>query len=209
VNDEKTSSGAPAPRLFPEAGPPELIVVGWRQFLGLPGSAKQNIWALLEQALEHPDHPDNPKHLQAYAERFQANVSNVLGAVRACDWVLRQAAAAQVPEEAFREDLLALSPEDPSGVEVMLSRYAATQNWLRAKILEDTLADHGNVLTGFDWRIDRVDVSGRGNLGGTGVVYLRLQYRNADGEHGLSVQVTAEMMDMLRGFCERVTVERS
>ena len=68
-------------------------------------------------------------------------------------------------------------------------------------MLDDVLADHGNVVVGFDWRVDRVQTSSRGDLSDTAVVMLRIQYRNGDETDSVSLQLTEAVVQALGEFC--------
>ncbi len=188
---------------FPGGAPPESVLRGWRALLGLPRAAQQNLWHLLDAALQDPTNPDNRQLVEAYAQRFEANVAHVVAAVQACDFLLRQGAAMGVPLAGFRSDLEALSADDPVGVELLTARYEAVREMLRGRMLEDVLADHGNVLTGFDWRVDRLHATSRGELEGTPVLLLKLRYRRGNEEQELALQLPPEAVSTLGAFCSQ------
>jgi hypothetical protein len=185
---------------FPEGTPPEQVVVGWRMLLGLPPAALRNLWPLLSNALEQPQNPDNRQLIESYAQRHDANAANVLGALRACDFLLRQGAALNLDEAAFRSDLVALSGGSAAGVELILPRYVEIRERLRERLLEDTLADHGNVLVGFDWRVDAVHMSNHGQMDDTTVVLLNLRYRSGDEQKHLALQLAPRAVALLKSF---------
>ncbi len=188
---------------FSETGPPDIVLRGWRALLGLPKAAQQNLWHLIDAALLDPDDASTRELIDAYAQRFEANAALLIAAVQACDFLLRQAASIALPLDAFRADLEALSDEDMAGVELLSSRYETVCTTLRNRMLDDALADHGNLVTGFDWRVDRVQMSSRGDLGDTPVVLLRLRYRNGDEEDTLSLQLTGAVVETLGEFCRQ------
>ena len=194
---------------FPESAPPNDVVQGWRALLDLPRAAQQNLWHVIEAALVDADNPDNRQLIENYAQRFEANAGNVVAAVRAADFLLRQAASIWVTLADFRADVERLSAGNPAGVELLCSRYDEVQSMLRNHMLEDALADQGNVLTGFDWRVDRLQKSSRGDLGDTPVVMMRLKYRNADEESALSLQLTGAAVETLAEFCGQFIVPAS
>jgi hypothetical protein len=185
---------------FPEGAPSREIFEGWRLLMGLPKGAQQNLWQLLWLAIRTPDDPEARDALQAFSQRFEANAANLLGAVRTCDFLLRQAASLGVSAEAFRGDLVRLAHADPDGgtVEMLMSGFDEANAFLRSALLEATLADHGNVLTGFDWRVDQVRLSNHGRLSATDVVFLNLKYRAQKDERQLSLQLTPHAIAALR-----------
>jgi hypothetical protein len=199
--------GHPAWHCFPDGRPPEGVVVGWRMLLGLPPAALRSLWQLIGAALEHPDNPENRQLIEAYSQRYEANAANILGAVRACDFLLRQAATLNLEEAAFRADLVALSGGSPAGLELLLPRFVEVKQKLRERLLEDTLADHGNVLVAFDWRVDRVSVSSHGQMDDATVVYLNLRYRSGEERKQLALQLAPAALASLKAFWNQFKLE--
>ncbi|MEA2700647.1 MAG: hypothetical protein QOI66_4918 [Myxococcales bacterium] len=192
---------------FPDGVPVERVVVGWRMLLGLPPAALRNLWSLIGAALAEPENPENRQLIEAYAQRYDANAGNILGAVRACDFLLRQGAALNLDEASFRGDLIALSGGAPAGIELIMPRYVEVQQQLRGRMLEDTLADHGNVLLGFDWRVDKVQLSNHGQMDETTVVSLNLRYRSGDKHKRLALQLPPAAMASLKQFWNQFETE--
>jgi hypothetical protein len=199
--------GRPVWHCFPDGTPPEQVVVGWRMLLGLPPAALRNLWNLLAVALDQPVNPESRQLIESYAQRYDANAANVLGAVRACDFLLRQAASLNVEEAGFRSDLVALSGGSPAGIELILPRYEEIRQRLRERLLEDTLADHGNVLVGFDWRVDAVHMSNHGQMDDATVVLLNLRYRSGDEQKHLALQLPPRTVALLKSFWNQFQTE--
>lgn len=198
---------APAWACFPDSAPPDAVIAGWRALLGLPRPALRNLWMLLREALENPASPDSRQLVESYADRFDANAGNVFAAVRACDFLLRQGASIDVPAAAFQADLERLSASDPAGIELLMPHYGEVRDRLRLRMLEDTLAEHGNVLLGFDWRIDRVTVSNHGSMADTTVVFLNLKYRAGKEERQLALQLPPRALLALKAFWQQFAPE--
>ena len=188
---------------FPDGTPPERVVTGWRMLLGLPPTALRNLWQLLDVTLAQPQNPDNRQLVETYAQRHDANAANVLGAVVACDLLLRQGAALNLDEAAFQADLIGLSGGSPAGVALLLPRYPQVREQLRDRLLEDSLADHGNVLVAFDWRVDAVHMSNHGQMDDAMVLLLNLRYRNGDEEKRLSLQLPPRAVASLKAFWDQ------
>jgi hypothetical protein len=192
-------------RLFPGAAPPNPVLVGWQALLELPAHAIDGLWPLVERALLNPDDPENRNLVVLFCQQVTAEPVQVLAAVRSCDYLLRQAAAINVSAEDFAADLAALSGDNSAGLDLLTARYEDTRDALRQVILEDTLADHGNVLVGLDWRVDRVELSHRGASIDTPVMFLSLNYRDGEEIKRLPLQLTPRAFSSLREFCERFT----
>jgi hypothetical protein len=188
---------------FPEEGPPEGAITGVRMLLGLPRGAQTNLWHLIRVGLEEPETPEHRQQIENYAMRFEANPAQLIGAVRACQYILRQAAARKVELNDFLLDLQRLSGTDRGALELLAPHYVRVRNQLRLQLLENTLADHGNVLVGFDWRIDTVNVSNHGEMDSVPVVFLNLVYRNGEETKKLPVQLSPSAIASLKDFLSR------
>ena len=175
--------------------------------LGLPRGAQANLWHLVRVGLEEPETAEHRQLLENYALRFEANPAHLVGAVRACQFVLREAAARKVEHDAFVADLEVMSGGQRAAIELLSPHYLRVRNALRIQLLEDTLADHGNVLVGFDWRIDRVTVSNHGEMDEVPVVFMNLAYRSGDERKKLSLQLSPSAIASLKAFWNRFETE--
>lgn len=192
---------------FETEGPPANFVAGWRMLLGLPRGAQQNLWHLIPLGLVEQEPPEHRQLLENYAMRFETLPNHLLGAVRACQYVLRHAASRNVEQGALMADLRFMSGGNAAGVELLSSRFLELRDELRRRLLEDTLADHGNVLVGFDWRVDAVSASNHGELERVPVVFLNLAYRNGETVHKLPIQLTPSAVVSLKLFLSRFETE--
>jgi len=136
-------------------------------------------------------------------EKARKGFVAVVSAMRGCDFLLRQACALDVDTEAFRQDLSALSEGDEQGVEVIVSQYDGAKAELRKVIVQESLADHGKVLVGIDWRVDNVTASDRGAELNTTVVLLTLRYRENNRVERITLQLTPEAIRELKLFSDR------
>ena len=167
----------------------------------LPGQVVAALWPMLELALTEPENPDSAQHLRRFAAGHGVDERGLLAAVRACDYLLRHAAALGLEADRFDGELAALAGEDAR--RLLAAHYPAARRWLREQALVDTLADHGNVLTGMDWRVDQVRGSHRAQELDSPVLFLRLHYRNGTDRRELPLQLTAEAAAQLQSLCER------
>jgi hypothetical protein len=174
-----------------------------RMLLGLPHGAQSHLWHLIRVGLEEPETAEHRPLLDSYAMRFEANPAHLLAAVRTCQFLLRHAAARRVQQADFLHDVARLSAGSSVAAELLAPHYARVTGQLRLKLLEDTLADHGNVLVGFDWRIDTVNLSNHGELEGIPVVFMNLAYRQGEETKKLSLQLAPSALASLKAFWER------
>ena len=187
---------------------PAEVVAGWRHLQGLPEQARRRLWTLLGPALSEPPAETLRALLEAYSREDQLDPDQVLGAVRACEFLLTRASSLDLAASAFGQDLAALSGEDRKTPGILLARCDAVKAELRARIFRISLAEHGKVLTSVDWRIDTVAGSSRGANLNTSVVLLTLGYEDAGRSERITLQLTGEGIAELKAFCDRFGVQR-
>ncbi|MBE9572864.1 MAG: hypothetical protein IMF11_19745 [Proteobacteria bacterium] len=182
---------------------PQPVVEGWKQFLGFPEKAMNNFWGILRPALMQPANPNNRQRIESFCGDYGLKETDVVTALRSCDFLMRQAAALDMDATPFRQDLAALSEGNEQGAEIILSQYESAKADLRKVIIQESLADHGKVLVGIDWRVDNVTASDQGANLNTTVVLLTLRYRDANRTERITLQLTPEAIRELKLFSDR------
>jgi len=182
---------------------PQVVIDGWRTFEVLPESTRDSIWDLLGRTLLAPDSPENELLSEQFCKKHGEDRAKVLEAVRACDYLVRNATALNLPPDVFQQDLNTLSPGNPTAAAVIGSNYEGAKARLRHVIVEDSLADHGKVLVGIDWRVDHVTASDRGAQLDSSVVFLTMRYRDGDTVDRMTLQLTPQALQALKGFADR------
>jgi hypothetical protein len=190
---------------FGEIAPPAQVVEGWKRLLGFPQQARAGLWALLGSALLEPASPDFRERLEAFCREHALAERHVVEAVQACDVLIRQASALDLDRDRFGQDLDALSDRQGAVPQDLLSRYDSLKDELRRRMVQGSLADHGKVLVGLDWRVDKVVSSDRGAQLDTDVVLLTLRYREGERLERITLQLTQETLRELRLFTERIS----
>lgn len=184
--------------------PPEALEQGWQALEGLPkGDATTAFWDLFGAFLSEPGHPSHDALFQTYVDMHGVDAQNVLTAMDACNQLLNHSVALDLPDALFQEDVETLAGgKTAQGVE-LIRRYAGARPVLRQRVIEETLSDHGNVLVGLDWRLDRVEASDRGNQLNASVVFLTLNYRDRDEVKRITLQLVPESLQLLKSFIDR------
>jgi hypothetical protein len=185
------------------AAAPAPVIVGWRHVVGLPESVRQEFWALLDRAVMAPDDPSHQERLDNFCQAHESDPASVLQALQACDFLLSSASALNLEPEVLKQDLIALSEGNTPLVDEFQKYFLATKQMLRSRLTDMTLADHGKLLTGLDWRVDNVTASDRGTQLNATVVYLTLHYREGDDHDRVSLQLTPESIKHLKTFTDR------
>ena len=65
---------------------------------------------------------------------------------------------------------------------------------MRQEVLQGTLADHGKLLLGVDWRLDSVQASNRGSKMRVPVALLTLRFREGEQTQRITLQVLPETL---------------
>ena len=141
--------------------------------------------------------------LDAFCTTHSVNGDTIARALKGCRFLVWQASTREVPRERFAEDLASLSPSGDLA-NVLLSGYEAAKLQVCNELLRGTLLDHGNVLDGVDWRVDRVTASNRSGILRATVGVITLRYRAGGRDERLSVQLVPEALRELHLACEQL-----
>ncbi len=186
---------------------PAPALVGALQALrALPDGAARDIWAVLGPMLDAPGSQEATGRFRNFC-RVHELVPAIAGAMfeQLRSLVLR-AAAAGVKPAALAADLAALDRDLPDGGagRVLIEGYRKALPVLRRRIVTETLADHGAVLTGIDWRLDRVAASNHGAAIDVSVLLVTLRYRENGRDERLSLQLTPDGIRQLKELAARI-----
>jgi hypothetical protein len=182
---------------------PIPVVDGWKRFLAFSQTAKNNFLPLLMSSLLGTSGQHVDDMLDAFCQDHGLSAQDVVSAVQSCDFIIRQAATLDLSLEAFQHDLDALSGGDDAGAKIISAKYDEIKAELRALIIQESLADHGNLLVGLDWRLDEITASDRGTQLNTVVVFLTLRYRAGNQIERITFQLSPEAMKELKRFTDR------
>ncbi|TVP58346.1 MAG: hypothetical protein EA351_03865 [Gemmatimonadales bacterium] len=193
------------PRLHSLQGEPvpQAVQHGWTQLNQMPTGAQQGFVDLLTESLRGEEEAALAQSLAHFAERYGIEQEIAFAALKAVQFLLARAAALDLDPKRFGEDLQALAPDDTGGLRVIGSRYLPLKEQIRQGLLIQSLADHGKVLVGLDWRVDTLTASDRAVGLDSRVVFLTLRLQDADGTERTTVQLTPASVKMLQQFCRR------
>jgi hypothetical protein len=170
----------------------------------LPAEALQKLWQVLGPSLVEPIAPETEQLLDMFCAAYKVDEDDLGRAIRACRFVIREAAQRDVPAGAVAEDLHRLCPGAPLVKELVLAGYEPAKERIRHEIVKAAVADHGKLLVGIKWRMDAIHASERGAKLGMPVVLLTLHYLEGPEAGRVTLQVLPDMMGELKGVCERV-----
>jgi hypothetical protein len=203
----KSGNGAPLPlRLYCLGGgeaPPDLGE-DLRRLLLLPAPALQKLWQVLAPSLADQITPETSQLIDLFCAAYHVDGDALALAIKACRFVIREAARLDIPAGALAEDLDRLCPDDPLVKELLLVGYDPAREHVRREIIKAALVDHGKLLVALNWRVDAVQASERGMRLGMPVAMLTLHYREGAESGRITLQVLPDMLNEIKGVCEKI-----
>jgi hypothetical protein len=186
-----------------KAAPPELAGDLLR-VSALPAEALRRFWHVLGPSLAEPLPREAEQLLDGYCRAHHLDGDELAHAVKACRFLLREAARIDLSADDFAADVAALQPDSPPLRELLLAGYERARAQVRRELLGGTLAAHGNLLVGMDWRVDTVESSDRGARLRAPVAMLTLRYVEGKKARRLTLQVLPDMLAELEKTCQRI-----
>lgn len=174
------------------------------RLLHLPPEALQKLWQILAPTLGETIAKETEELLSVFCQAYGVNDEELGRAIKACRFVIREAAQRDVPAGAVAEDLERLCPGDPLVKELVLAGYEPAKAQLRHEIIKAAVADHGKLLVGVKWRVDAVQASERGVKLRMPVALLTLHYREGADLGRMTLQALPDMVQELKAACEKV-----
>lgn len=170
----------------------------------LPPEALQRLWQVLAASLGETIPRETEELVEVFCAAYKVEEEALGRAVKACRFVVREAARRDVPAGALAQDLERLCPGDTLVRDLVLAGYEPAKQHLRREILKAALADHGKLLVGLNWRLDSVQASERGVKLQMPVALLTLHYREGTEAGRVTVQVLPDMVSELKTACEKL-----
>lgn len=186
-----------------EEAPPD-IGADLRRLQGMPPEAIEKLWQVLAPSLAETLAPETSQLLDMFCAAYRIAEGDLARALKSCRFLIREAARLDVPADHFAADIEALCPDPPLIKEVLLAGFEQARGELRRAILRSSLADHGKLLVGAQWRVDTIQASERGAKLGMPVAMLTLHYREGAKAKRITLQVLPDMMLELKDICEQI-----
>jgi hypothetical protein len=186
-----------------DAPPPPTLASDFEALLALTPSAKEHYGDLLARALEPDLGPDMDRALEEFARRHEVVPSRLALALRGSRFLLAEAARLAADRHQLAADLGRLVPGRAEELRaILLPLFDASMKKLRAAILRRTILDHGALLTGVDWRVDRILGSQHGRAIDAPLAVLTLTYRAGAEEKRVTLHCEPSMLQRLRAVCD-------
>ncbi|KYG04974.1 hypothetical protein BE21_43615 [Sorangium cellulosum] len=182
---------------------PADVVRDWRRLLDLPDKARQGLWEILAPSLAGAVDAAMEKRAEAFCRLYDLSAPDLQASLRVCRFVLSRASSLDLAATDVAADVAALSGDDARGV-VVLSWYEAAKAVIRRGILEESIFDHGKVLVGLDWRVDRIAGSDRGVHLDAPLAVLTLRLRDGGRDERTTIYVAPPALGQIKEACDRI-----
>ncbi len=170
----------------------------------LPPEALQKLWQVLAPSLAETLSAETGQLLDMFCAAYRVESDDLARAVKACRFLIREAASIDLPAAAFAEDIERLCPDVPLIREILMAGYEPAKARLREEVLRAALVDHGKLLVRAQWRADAILASERGKRLGMPVTLLTLHYRDGADVGRITLQVMPDMMQELKKICDEM-----
>lgn len=185
------------------AAPPAGLAGDLRAVDRLPRRAIDALEELLAPNL--PAHVGEAagKAMTAFCAARRVDPSDVVGPVRGCRFLFREAARNNASADDLRADVEALCGEGQLPA-LLADLYGRALPALRQEIIIAALAEHGNLATGVDFRLDLVKQSQGGVALDTPVVLMTFRYRKGEENKRITLQFLPSVVGELQAICEKI-----
>lgn len=181
--------------------PPELQS-DLRKLEALPEGVRNDFWEVLQPNLA----PVLDDRVGAAVAKFcrsrEVEPPDLLEPVRASRWLVYQAAKHNPEPNVIVSDLEKIA--GPNTLATLLPCFQQATPVLRARIVEEALADHGKLVRGVGWRVDTVRRSHNGAGINTAVAMLTFRYTEGGKQEHLTLQMLPETLNQLRYAIEEI-----
>lgn len=202
-----TDAGVPAGLRFTNAEPlPATIPTDLRALLQLPESARATFGEILGPFLQPKVPDDGDRLIEAYCRRYDTVGNHVALALRGARFVIWEAAKADASTGVFVEEL-GLLTEASAGATlgaVLAPIYETSRDRIRSELLRRSVADHGTIVVGIDWRLDRVVASQHAQALQGEVAVLTFSCREGAESKRTTLQLDRGMLVRLKRVCDRL-----
>jgi hypothetical protein len=203
----QSTSDAPGHRRFTSGEPvPATIPADLRALLQLSEAARSRFGEILGPCLQPKVPDDADRMIEAFGRKYDTVGNHVAHALRGSRYVIWEAAKANASSADLRDELVALTDADAAVAmaTVLLPIYEAARDRIRGEVMRRAIADHGTMVVGVDWRLDRVVASQHARELEAEIAVLTFSCREGSETRRVTLQLDREMLGRLRGVCERM-----
>ena len=186
-----------------EREPPSGLAVALRVIADLPTEVRAKLAELIPELLELMPEDQLDNRIVRHCRKLELDPARLAPPLKSARFLFRIAASNAASPEDVAADLEALVPGAPLA-EWLVPLYESVLPALRQEIAMASLAAHGKVLSGIEWRIDAIAASNRGRGIQLPVAMLTFDYRDRNQPGSVTLQLLPSMVKELRDVCERL-----
>ncbi len=185
--------------------PPVRVQRDFEALVSLPEGAREAFWKVLWPCLVPTVGEDADRAVEQFSREHRAVGQQVAEAIRGLRFLIFEAAGAGAEKHVFAADLGVLCGEHANAWrEVLLPRYEEARDVLRSQLVRQTIVDHGRLMVGLDWRIDRILGSQHGRAIQANVALLTFTYQDGDERKRITLHAEPAMMMRMRAVCDQL-----
>lgn len=203
MTEPTTNAGPKLHCLGGEAAPAE-VARDWGRLAVLPERAVQGLWEILAPSLPGGVDAAMERRAESFCNLYGLSPHDLQASLRVSRLLYTRAGALDLSPALFAEDVAALGGGDGPLGALLVSWYEAAKALVRRGIFERTVLDHGHVLVGLDWRVDRVVGSDRGAAFDAPVALMTLRLREGTNEERRTIYVLPEVLGQIKEACTRI-----
>ena len=189
---------------------PDELLPALRGLCTLSATVRAELGALLGPCLEPLPEEQLDNRIGRICRRHELD-PRVLGpGFKAAVLLFRTAVAVACTPAELGQDLRALDAlEGASGdgatlESLLLPVFEEAYPAMRMQIVRDSIAAHGRVLTGVEWRIDTLGASNRGRKLEVPVALMTFAYQEGTRSERFTVQMLPDAVAQLREICDHL-----
>jgi hypothetical protein len=171
------------------------------QLLQLPAQAREHFWEVLGAYLRPRLDERAQTTIVGFCTEHELTSEEIAPAIRATRFLFQEAARANLDSEAFGRDVADVSGEEnaPALVGLLRPWFEDLRPRLRRELAERSIADHGKVVTGTDWRVDTIGGSNHAMGLNTPVAIVTFSYREGGQAGRVTLHLPPDQLEQLRG----------
>ncbi|MBI4952520.1 MAG: hypothetical protein HY908_10845 [Myxococcales bacterium] len=166
----------------------------------LPPEARRNLWDALGPTLPEPIPAAASSAIEAFRLRYEVVGEDLAVGLKACRYLVREAAKRNLAAPKLAEDLAVLDGGSGALAELLLPGYEVAKATIREVLVRRALLRHGKTLLDAEWRVDTMTVSNEVLGMRVPVAQLTLRYHELGQAQAVTLQVPASVLRKLHAM---------
>jgi hypothetical protein len=187
-------------RIIGGASSPPGLADDLLRLLALSTEAQGEFWMVLAAYLQPSLDKAAQTAIVEYCERHELTSEQIAPVVKGVRFLCQEVASSGAPPDDLLADLEALLSADDAKelAELVVPWLEDFLPKLRDNLALQAVADHGKVVLGTHWRVDRITSSSRAKNMGTSVAVVTFTYQDGDRIDRVTLHLLPDQVDALR-----------